>query len=64
MLVYVKCQVRELPDCDCHPRTVNDDHLPDCPYGQALRQLLGDDPIVNLGPGLGHDRGKARKAAA
>jgi hypothetical protein len=63
MLVYVKCHLRELPDCDCAPRTVNDDHLPDCPYGQALRQLLGNDEIVNLGPGLGHGR-KAREEAA
>jgi len=64
MLVYVNCKIQELPDCDCGARTVNDEHLADCPYGQELRRRLGaDGEIIKTGDGLGYTRQVRTRAA-
>lgn len=64
MLAYVNCKIQELPDCDCGARTANDEHLPDCPFGQELLRQLGRDcEIVKTGDGLGHTRKVRTKAA-
>ena len=62
-LLLFNHRLHELPECDCFPRTADDDHLADCPFGIAMYQVVGEVEFVQLSLGQGHKRELRRQAA-